>query len=187
MMNRIILHWTAGAPGVIPIEADAYHFIIGWPDGTVTEGLDHVGANVPPLRSGHYAAHTRNLNSHSIGVAIDAMAGARERPFDPGKYPITEAQVDVLVDLCARLMRQYDIPLSRETVLTHAEVQPTLGVAQHNKWDITWLPGMDYPVDPVLVGDVIRDQIRQHMNTSAPAGPWAWITTLLRRIFGKGD
>ncbi len=27
--------------------------------------------------------------------------------------------------------------------LSHAEVQPTLGIRQNAKWDISWLPGMD--------------------------------------------
>jgi len=44
-------------------------------------------------------------------------------------------------------------------VLTHAEVQPTLGVRQRGKWDITWLPGMEAPGDPIDVGDVLRAKI----------------------------
>lgn len=61
--------------------------------------------------------------------------------------------------LCAELCRQYDIPVSRTTVLTHAEVQPTLGITQRGKWDVTWLPGMSGPGAPVAVGDMLRARV----------------------------
>lgn len=156
---RIIMHWTAGADGVIPLEADAYHFIVGR-DGTITEGKDKPGDNVPPLREGAYAAHTKGLNGYSIGVAMDGMANAVERPFDQGRFPLTEKQVDAFCRLVARLADQFDIPVVRDRVLTHAEVQPTLGVKQNNKWDITWLPGMAKPRDPIAIGDELRRRIR---------------------------
>ena len=54
---------------------------------------------------------------------------------------------------------RYGIPITRATVLTHAEVQPTLGVRQRGKWDITWLPGMSAPGDPIDLGDVLRARI----------------------------
>ncbi|MDN3712110.1 hypothetical protein QWZ10_10465 [Paracoccus cavernae] len=39
-MDGIILHWTAGADGVTPHEADSYNFLIGR-DGTITPGSMH--------------------------------------------------------------------------------------------------------------------------------------------------
>ena len=44
--------------------------------------------------------------------------------------------------------------------MSHAEVQPTLKIAQRGKWDIIWLPGMTQPGDPVRVGDHIRGLIK---------------------------
>lgn len=157
--RRIIWHWTAGAPGVNPLEADSYHFLIQ-PDGSVTDGDFPIEANLPPLNAGSYAAHTRNCNTRSIGIAIDAMAGAQERPFDPGKHPITPEAVESLVRLTARLCYEHKIPVSRDTTLSHAEVQPTLGIKQRNKWDIAWLPDMEKPGDPVEVGDRLRKMVR---------------------------
>lgn len=157
-MKRIIWHWTAGAYGVINMEADAYHFIIN-PDGSYVAGLDRPEDNIPPLRPGAYAAHTLNLNSHSIGIAIDAMAGAQERPFKAGQHPITSSQVEALCQLTAKLCMKYGIPVSRQTTLSHAEVQPTLGVQQRNKWDIKWLPDMAAPGNPVAVGDKLRARV----------------------------
>ncbi len=157
-LSRIHLHWTAGADGLNDAEADAYHFIVAR-DGKVYTGEDAPEANIAPI-SGPYAAHTLNANSGAIGVSLDAMAGAVERPFSAGKYPITEVQIDAMVRLVARLCKQYGIPVTRRTVLTHAEVEPTLGIKQKQKWDITWLPGMDKPGDPIAVGDVLRAKIK---------------------------
>ncbi len=93
------------------------------------------------------------------------MAGARERPFDPGRAPITPWQVCQLARVTARLCRDYDIPVSRWSTLSHAEIQPALGIPQRQKWDITWLPGMPGPADPVAVGDRLRDLVSRELQT----------------------
>lgn len=182
-MERIILHWSAGAHTASTLDLAHYHFVIDG-QGRVHKGKHPVSANAGPLRAGAYAAHTLNANTGSIGVALAAMAGAQERPFRAGKYPITPAQVDALAALCADLCRQYDIPVSRQTVLSHAEVQPTLGITQRGKWDVTWLPGMSEPGAPVAVGDMIRARIVAELApkpgaqpTPAPPNPGAALTT----------
>lgn len=153
-MKRIIGHWSAGGYRASALDKKHYHFIVEI-DGTVVRGDKPVEAN-NNTADGDYAAHTLGTNTGAIGVAIAAMAGAVERPFNPGTRPITDAQLRAYVDLCARLCRDYAIPVTRQTVLTHAEVQPTLGIKQKGKWDITWLPGMEKPGDPVAVGDQLR-------------------------------
>ena len=87
------------------------------------------------------------------------MSGAKESPFSKGRYPITPVQLDVFVDMVAEYAETYDIPIDRQHVLTHAEVEPTLNVWQRGKWDITWLPGMAKTGDPIEVGDHIRELI----------------------------
>ncbi|WP_209009063.1 peptidoglycan recognition protein family protein [Pseudovibrio japonicus] len=157
-LKRIIMHWTAGADGVNSLERSHYHLIVD------RMGKVHTGALKPEAnvncRDGQYAAHTRALNTGSIGVAVDAMAGAKESPFEKGDYPITKVQVRALAEAVADLCKTYGIPITRQTVLTHAEVQPTLNVKQRNKWDITWLPGMPRPGKPVEVGDQLRELIK---------------------------
>lgn len=157
-MERIIVHWSAGTHTVSALDRQHYHYIIDG-NGAVHKGDHPVSANAGPLVSGRYAAHTLNANTGSIGVALAAMVGAVERPFNAGRHPITPAQVDALARLCADLCRDYAIPVTRKTVLTHAEVQPTLGIAQRGKWDISWLPGMSAPGNPVTVGDMIRARV----------------------------
>lgn len=156
-LKRIVLHWSAGGNTPSSLDRQHYHFIVGG-DGAVVRGLHAPEANIAP-KKGAYAAHTLNLNTGSIGVAVAGMMGAVERPFNAGSAPLTTAQVDAFVRLVAQLCRQYGIPVSRETVLSHAEVQPTLKVAQRGKWDICWLPGMAGPADPVKVGDILRARI----------------------------
>ena len=164
-LKRIVLHWTAGTSDVSALDRAHYHYVISGA-GVVVEG-DHAPAdNVPPLRD--YAAHTLSLNSGSIGVALSGMARSAERPFAPGPWPINEKQVDALVSLVARLCRQHDIAVTRQTVLSHAEVQPTLGVVQRGKWDISWLPGMIAVGDPVEIGDRIRARVLAELGKNAP-------------------
>jgi hypothetical protein len=160
-MKRIILHWTAGGHKANATDRKHYHFIIEG-DGTVVEGNHPPEANNPianPRDSSSYAAHTRGMNSASIGVSLAAMRSAKDRPFNPGSAPVTEAQVRALPVLVAKLCQTYDIPVRPDTVLTHAEVEITLGVKQAGKWDIRWLPGMTEVGDAVTIGNVIRERV----------------------------
>ena len=157
-LHRIHIHWTGGAYGDIALERSHYHLII-LEDGKVVMGDLRPESNANTT-DGSYMAHTRMANSGAIGVAVDAMGGAQESPFNPGRYPITWTQMDSLAVEVADLADTYDIPITRYSVLTHAEVQPTLGIRQRWKWDITWLPGMVKPGDPIEVGDKIRKMIR---------------------------
>ena len=183
-MKRIIIHWTAGGHRPNATDRKHYHQIIAG-DGTVAPGDFPISANAGPLVTGAYAAHTLNCNSGSIGVALAAMAGAQERPFKAGAAPVTEAQEKALTALLVKLCDQYQIPVTRETVLTHAEVQPTLGIAQKGKWDITWLPGMTQPGNPLAVGDLIRQRVRDaRAVTPDPFAAPGWLEALLN-LFAK--
>jgi hypothetical protein len=161
-LHRVHLHWTAGAYGVIDMERRAYNELVDR-DGNVHSGVFRPEAQAN-YRVGHAASHTLNGNTGAIGLAVDAMAGAVERPFDPGSAPLTWPQLDALCARAAQHCEMYDIPVSRWSVMTHAEVQPTLGIVQRWKWDITWLPDMSAPGDPVQVGDRLRAMVREQMQ-----------------------
>lgn len=161
-LKRIILHWSAGEDSNQIDDVEHYHFIVDrW--GKVVKGNYKPEDNISAA-DGKYAKHTRNCNTGSIGVSMDAMKGAIEKPFYPGTEPITEIQLEVFVQLVAKLLKQYSIPLTPTTCLTHAEVQTTLKIPQRGKWDITWLPGMSKPGDPVSVGNILRHKISVEMN-----------------------
>lgn len=155
-MKRIILHWTAGSYTPNPTDLKAYHFVIDG-DGKWHRGVD-VSKNSGSLKSG-YAAHTLNCNTDSIGVSLACMAGAVESPFKAGAYPMRVKQVDSLVDGVRELCRAYNIPVGRKTVLSHAEVQSTLGIAQRQKWDYTRLPFDDGMRGARVIGDWLRKRI----------------------------
>lgn len=156
-LKRIIVHWTAGGNRASSLDKEHYHWIVEG-DGTVVPGQFKAEANIRPVK-GAYAAHTLNCNTGSIGVSMAGMLGAVERPFNAGKAPLTAVQVQAMAALVARLCKQYGIPVTRETVLSHAEVQPTLRIQQRGKWDVAWLPGMAVPADPVAVGDRFRAMV----------------------------
>jgi len=161
ILKRVIMHWTAGTYSVSGLDRKHYHFIIDG-DGNEVRG-DRTPEDNISASDGRYAAHTQGANTGAIGVSVAAMHGATQSPFNAGPYPITPKQLDALCGLVSRLCREYGIPITRETVLTHAEVQITLGIMQNGKWDISWLPGMTATDAPVFVGDKIRAMISAKM------------------------
>lgn len=156
-LNRVIIHWTGGGHKASILDKQHYHYIIEG-DGRIVAG------NLPPeanlnVNDGAYAAHTRGLNTESIGVSMAAMAGALDAPLNWGRSPLMPAQVESMCRWVADLCERYAIPVTRKTVLTHAEVFPTLGIKQAGKWDVRCLPGDTKLRDAVEVGDVLRKRI----------------------------
>jgi peptidoglycan hydrolase-like protein with peptidoglycan-binding domain len=147
-LTRIHLHWTAGGHTANATDKTHYHIVI---EGSGKEILCHTETTK--------LAHTLNANGGAIGISMACMAGAVERPFSWGSDPMTTAQLHGMAKAAARLAIKYDIPITRYSVLTHAEVQPTLGIKQRQKWDICIIPGMTEPGNPNAVGDRIRQII----------------------------
>jgi hypothetical protein len=80
-------------------------------------------------------------------------------------------QWDKLVEVLAQLATHYGIPITQNTILTHAEVQTNLGVKQNPKWDITVCPlyGHIQKGTAKEVGDLLRKEIVDARFTAAPA------------------
>lgn len=154
-MSRIIVHWTAGGHKASALDREHYHLLIEG-DGTLVRGVPSIELNQKPAKKG-YAAHTLNCNTGSIGVSLCCMAGAIEQPFNAGVAPMTRTQWDKLPFVLAELCRFYRIAVTPETVLSHAEVQPTLGIRQRGKWDIARLAFAPTIVGARRVGDIFRD------------------------------
>lgn len=156
-MNKIIIHWTAGAYTPNATDFEHYHFLI---DG---EGKKHNGKYKPEdnenCYDGRYAAHTGGGNTGAIGVSMCAMAGFKSAT-DCGRYPITPVQLEACFKLCAELCKKYNIPV--ENVWTHYE----FGInhpdtTSHGKIDIIYLP--PYPsVEKDKIGDFIRAKVRYY-------------------------
>jgi N-acetylmuramoyl-L-alanine amidase len=168
-MTKIIgvtWHWTAGADGINDLEKDHYNFIINR-EGVTFPGDFPPEAQIPAnikRGSNFYAAHTLSANSYRIGYAADAMAGAQERPLVWGSAPLTEIQIKNMMKFTAGLVRVYKLSVSRQTILSHAEIEPTLGIKQRQKWDITCLPGDVKVRSAVEVGDILRDMVQKALQ-----------------------
>jgi len=168
-MKRIHVHWTAGGHKANSTDKKHYHIMIEG-DGMPVRGNPPITANEPPLSS-NYAAHTKNANSSAIGISVCAMLGARENPFYPGAYPITSAQWAALLQAVAELAVRYDIAVTPTTVLTHAEVQPNLGITQNGKWDITRLTTRPDLIGYKAVGDAMRADVKKIIEGETPQPP----------------
>ena len=155
-MKRIITHWTAGSHKASQLDKQHYHFIVE-ADGNIVKGNHSITDNVTTRTP--YAAHTRGCNSGSIGIALACMHGAVESPFSSGRYPMTQQQWEKMIMLAAQLCRHYFIPVTAQTVLSHAEVQANLGIAQRGKWDIARLSFAPDVKGAKACGDLMRDQI----------------------------
>jgi len=157
-MARVIVHWTAGAHQPNQTDKAHYHILI---DGTgkLHRGEFSIKANEAP-QPGKYAAHTLNANTGSIGVSLCGMLGAQERPFEPGPFPINKVQWAKLLEVLRDLCRRYGIEVDQRTVLTHAEVQANLGIAQRAKWDIAVLPWMPGASSAQVIGAMMRNELR---------------------------
>jgi hypothetical protein len=121
--DRIVVHWTGGSWRANRDDRQAYHLLIEGTAGNLVRGAYPVRANDSTRDRDGYAAHVRNANTRSIGIALCGMGGSVERPFRPGAYPLSRGQWSTLYQLCADLCRHYRIPVRGDTVLTHAEVE----------------------------------------------------------------
>ena len=156
-MTRIHIHWTAGSHKAGSHDRNAYHVLVEG-DGRLVRGDKSIKANEPG--SGMTpASHTLNANTGAIAVSMCGMAGATENPFRAGAHPITRVQWDAMVETVAALAHRYGITVTPTSILTHAEVQPNLGITQRGKWDITRLPFDDTLRGHAAVGDSMRLQI----------------------------
>lgn len=163
-MKRVHLHWTAGNHKANPTDLRAYHLLVEG-DGKVIRGKPSIALNSGSLKTG-YAAHTRGANTDAIGLSLCGMVGAVERPFNPGRAPISEKQFRESAKACAILCEAYGIPVSRKTTLSHAEVEPTLGIKQLWKWDIARLPWNTSVQGAIEIGDLWRDMVSDAMGKS---------------------
>lgn len=172
-MSRVIMHWTGGAGDASGLDRRHYHFVVEH-DTNLVRGDLPVRANQAPIRTGeNYAAHTAGTNSGSIGISLAGMAGAQESPWRPGGHPINREQWEAGVRAVADLCRHYGIAVTAATVLTHAEVQATLGRAQRGKWDIARLAFDESVFGAHVVGDRLRNEVRAVLDGKRPERPIA--------------
>lgn len=160
VMTRLHLHHTGGAYTANGLDRRSYHRLAQG-DGSIISGQFSILDNAPGrIKAGQYAAHTLSANTGAIGLSLCAMLGGQwSNPFACETFPKVK-QVDAFIEEAARLCRTWDIPVTRRTVLTHAEIQITLGIRQNAKWDFDYDPyGVLDSRDPLVIGDMLREKI----------------------------
>lgn len=170
-MQRVICHWTAGGYEVSSTEKNFYHFLIGW-DGSkayVERGDCDIDDNLS-TGDGIYAPHTGGLNTGSIGVSVCCMAGARQSPFYPGSYPMRKEQWELMAKVVAELVSFYGLPVDKQHVLQHGEVQSVYGINQDGKWDCLVLP-WDVSKSPLRVAEDFRAVVRSFVTAQPVVQP----------------
>lgn len=162
----IVGHWSGGGNNVSQTDRKHYQAIVSG-SGSVEYG-DNTPEDQISTSDGIYGAHTRAFNTKCIGVALAGMLGAKESPLDYGSQPINEAQWHTFAKVIAAYCIQYGIPVTPSRVLTHAEVQPNLGIRQNGKWDVTVLPWDQSLVGFKAVGDHLRELVSQYLLEERP-------------------
>lgn len=160
-MKRIIIHWTAGSAVPNSHEKECYHYLVD-SLGKIYNGKFRPEAN-EICNPGMYAAHTGGGNTGSIGVALCGMCGFKDKQHI-GNSPITKIQFEAAMQLCAKLAKEYNIQISKTTVLTHYEFglnNPNTSSA--GKIDITFIPPYSW-VEKQDIGNFIRTKIKWYMQ-----------------------
>lgn len=158
-LNRVVAHWSVTNYKADSVSRQHYHFIY---EG---DGKEIVGFHTPEanenIADGIYARHTKGTNQGAIGVACAAMLGAVSET-KPGSFPIKAVQFEAMCKGIARLCKRYGIKVSPRSVLSHAEVETTLGIKQRGKWDIAVLPFAKLR-GAKACGDYMRGRVILHL------------------------
>lgn len=161
-MKRIILHWTAGVYQPNSTDFEHYHYLVTG-DGLIVNGKYKPEDN-KNCNDGKYAAHTGGGNTGSIGIAMCGMLNySPNKGVSSTKYPLTKVQCERFFKLVAEVAKEYNIPITPQTVMTHYEFgQKNPNTSSYGKIDICCLP--HYLVDTQKVGNFIRDKARWYLD-----------------------
>lgn len=163
-MKRIIIHWTAGRLQPNQTDHQHYHFLVNG-DGLVFNGKYKPEDN-ENCNDGKYAQHCGGGNTGSIGVAMCGMYTVPYHDFRKSSDLLTKKQCEACFKLISKLCKDYKIPITADTVMTHYEFglkHPKTTSA--GKIDIVYLP--PYPnINASKIGDFIRNKVTWYYNQS---------------------
>lgn len=161
-IHGVIWHWTASKYEVTADDLAHYNDVHDYEGNSYDGGAPAQHQANYDWRRGIGVSHTLNANTGRIGQAFSGMEGAEGWPLMRwGDYPLTWAGIDAMLKRTAEYCEDFDIPVTRWSTLSHAEVQQTLGIAQRGKWDFMVLPGMPKTDNAVKIGDILRDRLKE--------------------------
>ncbi len=109
-----------------------------------------------------YARHTGGGNTGAIGISFCGMYNFRNSN-SIGNYPLTQIQLEAGFNLCAKLCKKYNIPITKDTVMTHYEFGKTHPkTTSYGKIDIVYLPPYSW-VAKDDIGAFIRSKVRWYL------------------------
>ena len=135
-LNKICLHWTAGANYPCQVDLNAYHYCID-ELGRIYPGTHKPEDNLN-CYDGNYAAHCGGGNTGCIGISVCGMAGFNLSAKQT-KYPLNQKQIETMCCLTAYLSIKYRFSISEKSVFTHYEFDKKK-TKPEGKIDITYLP-----------------------------------------------
>jgi len=163
-IHRVIVHWTAGGYAVNHVDREHYHMVLQDQQrlGRGTDVLAVRGVHAPAAndvtRDRVYAAHTRDLNTGSYGLAAACMLDAE--PGGPyGPAPLTRLLWERLAQAAAEVCHRYGLEVTERTVLQHGEVAAIYGLPQGGKWDC-----LELPFDRALSRAEVAAQFRRKVS-----------------------
>jgi len=165
-ITRVHWHWTASTYDVTWDVRSHYNDVFDEHGHEFDGGAPaHLQASYD-WRNKIGVSHTFNANTGAIGLAVAAMAGASANwgasTVDPGKYPMTQEQIDAMLKKTVEYCRAFDIKPSPWTTLTHAEVQTNINIRQKGKWDIRCLPeNHKQLLSEKAAGDLLRKRMME--------------------------
>lgn len=163
-LHRIHWHWTASTYAVTDEVRSHYNDVHDVEGNSYDGGARAEHQANYDWRKGVGVSHTLNANTGAIGQAVAAMGNAQGWPVNIGKWPLSWDGIDAMLMRSIDYHHQFDIPITPYSTLSHAEVQPTLGIKQNGKWDYQILPDGTKIIDPVRCGAILRERMIGLMN-----------------------
>lgn len=148
-IDRFYLHWTAGT--YTAVYPDYHLSILG--NGEIL---------APALDLTTRLAHTWQRNSRAVGIALCCAQDAT--PHHLGDFPPSLVQVEALCRSTAILLDTLKLPVSFDTVRTHAEQADLDGYGPDTtceRWDLWMLSDGGLPGSG---GPLLRGKIRYYMQ-----------------------
>lgn len=149
---------TAGRNKPSSHELECYHYLID-DVGNIHRGTHAPESNIN-CTDGDYAQHCGGGNTGNIGIAFCGCYIPSNKAVKDSQFPLKRVQLERGFELCAKLCKKYNIPITKQTVFTHYE----FGVAHPNtssagKIDITYLH--PFPAETrETCGNFIRSKVR---------------------------
>lgn len=161
-IQGIVIHRMAGTfNGTIawfqnPTSFVSAHYLISQ-EGELTQMVrDSEAAWHAGYKSGTPPPIYRDVNPNWVSIGIECEDNTKE---DVNFW--TQKQLNTLVDLCRVLIKEYDIPLDREHIVGHSEINPVgkpFCPGSHFPWEefMKYLKEPDEPEKPVVTEEVAR-------------------------------